>query len=133
MPPPTTGLGHGSFGMPWPTVIKAMEGSMETVKSGLAETVKSGLAGTALNTGLFLEVYKAIFNRGTYRKHDLVVKLDPDTVFSARRLKRLFGDVDASRPTLFQNSRYIMSHYTKDGAALHGELDPLRDPISVRF
>lgn len=40
--------GKGTFGMPWPTVIDAIEGSMYVSRGGEA--------GTALNTGMFIQV-----------------------------------------------------------------------------
>lgn len=70
----------------------------------------------------FVQVYKEMFARGTYRKHDLVVKLDPDTVFSANRLRALFADQDLREPVLFQNSRFLMGHYSENGTALHGPM-----------
>jgi hypothetical protein len=106
--------GKGTFGMPWPTVIDAIDGPMFVPRGGSA--------GTALNTAMFIQVYKEMFTRGTYRKHDLVVKLDPDTVFSANRLRALFADQDLREPILFQNSRFLMGHYSENETALHGPI-----------
>mmetsp|Transcript_97916 Transcript_97916/g.204224 ORF Transcript_97916/g.204224 Transcript_97916/m.204224 type:complete len:900 (+) Transcript_97916:190-2889(+) len=41
---------------------------------------------TALNTGIFLKVWKAVYNHGGYAQHDWVVKADADCVFFPSRL-----------------------------------------------
>jgi hypothetical protein len=60
----------------------AIKGSMD-VKYG-------GDFNCALNTGIFLQVYRAIFEEGEYRKYDWVVKIDPDSVINDVVLQRVF-------------------------------------------
>jgi hypothetical protein len=43
----------------------------------------------ALNTGIFIQVYRAMFAEGEYRKYDWVVKIDPDTVINDVVLQRV--------------------------------------------
>eukprot|EP00929_Paragymnodinium_shiwhaense_P108921 TRINITY_DN75279_c0_g1_i1.p1 TRINITY_DN75279_c0_g1~~TRINITY_DN75279_c0_g1_i1.p1 ORF type:complete len:427 (+),score=94.15 TRINITY_DN75279_c0_g1_i1:61-1341(+) len=43
----------------------------------------------ALNTDVFLRVWKAVFALGTFRNYDFTVKVDPDTVFFPDRLRQL--------------------------------------------
>lgn len=48
-----------------------------------------GEFGTALNTDIFLAVWTAIIQKGTYQMHDWTVKTDVDAVFFAERLRGL--------------------------------------------
>ena len=64
---------------------------------------------------------------GTFRHHDLVVKLDSDTVFSANRLRGLLGDRDVTTARLWSNSRWEMGdlmegHPVKTQVATHGPM-----------
>jgi hypothetical protein len=48
---------------------------------------KGGEFGTALNKDIFAIVWKKVFDDGKYRNFDWTVKVDPDAVFFAERLK----------------------------------------------
>jgi hypothetical protein len=48
-----------------------------------------GEFGTALNTGVFLAIWSSVVGAGRYLYHDWTVKIDPDTVFIAPRLRLL--------------------------------------------
>merc|ERR1712014_190350 len=47
---------------------------------------KRKFAGTWVNTGLFIQVWKAMASSGIYKGYDWTVKVDPDAVFVAERL-----------------------------------------------
>jgi hypothetical protein len=48
-----------------------------------------GEFGTALNTGVFLSIWQSVVGAGRYKLHDWTVKVDPDSVFFAPRLRLL--------------------------------------------
>lgn len=96
----TCDQGPGNFGSPVPSVIDGIKGPMDGVRGGKSNTV--------MNTPMFQQVYQKMFKLRTYQKHDLVVKLDSDTVFSANRLRALFKDENLSRPIIWSNSRWEM-------------------------
>jgi len=48
---------------------------------------KGGEFGTALNLPIFIAVWEKVIHDGIYLKHDWVVKVDPDAVFFADRLR----------------------------------------------
>lgn len=53
-----------------------------------------GLGGkynTAMNTGVFIRVWKSVFLLGHFQEHSWTVKVDPDTVFVASRLRRMLA------------------------------------------
>merc|ERR1719464_1407792 len=50
---------------------------------------KGGEFRTALNLGIFLAVWRRLFQHGVFRKHDWTVKVDPDCVFFPRRLRSI--------------------------------------------
>jgi hypothetical protein len=84
---------------------------------------RGGKSRTAMNTEIFIKIYKTMFELGTFRQHDLVVKLDSDTVFSANRLRGLFKNEDVSSARLWSNSRWEM------GDLMEGH--PVRTPIAT--
>jgi len=51
-----------------------------------------GDSGTALNAWIFIAVWKAVIDDGSYKKYDWVVKTDPDSVFFPDRLGPLLKD-----------------------------------------
>jgi hypothetical protein len=61
--------------------IPAIKGSMD-VKYG-------GDYHCALNTQIFQQVYRAMFEEGEYRKYDWVMKIDPDSVLNDVVLQRM--------------------------------------------
>mmetsp|Transcript_121287 Transcript_121287/g.302684 ORF Transcript_121287/g.302684 Transcript_121287/m.302684 type:complete len:842 (-) Transcript_121287:147-2672(-) len=59
---------------------------------------KGGEFGTALNLDIFIAVWKKVISDGTYLHHDWTVKVDPDAVFFADRLRSIVG-VHSETPT----------------------------------
>eukprot|EP00747_Dinoflagellata_sp_TGD_P130709 gnl/TRDRNA2_/TRDRNA2_174865_c0_seq2.p1 gnl/TRDRNA2_/TRDRNA2_174865_c0~~gnl/TRDRNA2_/TRDRNA2_174865_c0_seq2.p1 ORF type:complete len:346 (-),score=16.21 gnl/TRDRNA2_/TRDRNA2_174865_c0_seq2:34-1017(-) len=45
----------------------------------------------AMNTHIFLQIYRAIFRENVYRNHDWIVKLDLDTAASFHRVKQVLS------------------------------------------
>jgi len=58
----------------------------QPVASGLA-CAKGGEFKTALNTDIFIAVWARVVSDGRFRFHDFTVKIDPDAVFMAQRLR----------------------------------------------
>jgi hypothetical protein len=50
---------------------------------------KGGEFGTALNTGIFLRIWKKVIEECNWRLHDWTVKVDPDTVFFPQKLRQV--------------------------------------------
>jgi hypothetical protein len=63
------------------TAFAAIKGSMD-VEYG-------GQYNCALNTAVFIQVYRAMFEEGAYRKYDWVLKIDPDSVINDVVLQRV--------------------------------------------
>jgi len=63
------------------------------LKSGLIDSdlqcKKGGEFGTALNLDIFIAVWKKVISDATYLQHDWTVKVDPDAVFFADRLRSI--------------------------------------------
>jgi len=59
---------------------------------------KGGEFGTALNLDIFIAVWKKVISDGTYLQHSWTVKVDPDAVFFADRLRSIVG-VHSETPT----------------------------------
>jgi hypothetical protein len=70
--------------------------------SGVADSdlqcKKGGEFGTALNLDIFIAVWEKVIADGVYLKHDWTVKVDPDAVFFADRLRSIVG-VHSETPT----------------------------------
>jgi len=47
---------------------------------------------TAMNTDIFIKVWKEVVNLGAYKKHHWTVKADPDSVFFPARLRQMVID-----------------------------------------
>lgn len=72
-------------------------------------SLKCGYGGdsqSALNSWIFIAVWQKVIEVQDYKKHDFVVKADPDTVFFANRLKRLLVKHDGA--AYINNCRYGM-------------------------
>mmetsp|Transcript_53648 Transcript_53648/g.166236 ORF Transcript_53648/g.166236 Transcript_53648/m.166236 type:complete len:234 (-) Transcript_53648:173-874(-) len=59
-----------------------------------------GLYHTALNTDVFVRVWKAAVRQGDFRRYDWTVKADPDSVFLPERLRQLVRTVSQRLPEL---------------------------------
>jgi len=69
---------------------------------------------TALNTPIFLAVWRKLCDDGRYLLHDWTVKVDPDTVFFPQRLRhRLQSYIDVPEGVYFNNCQF----------GLHGPLE----------
>jgi len=77
---------------------------------------KGGEFGTALNTDIFMQVWKAVIFTGEYRNHDWTVKADPDTVFLPQRLRPLLEKIP---------------HNKKDGVYLNNCRMGMHGPLEV--
>mmetsp|Transcript_118819 Transcript_118819/g.236713 ORF Transcript_118819/g.236713 Transcript_118819/m.236713 type:complete len:587 (+) Transcript_118819:86-1846(+) len=80
---------------------------------------RGGRWGTYLNTPIFTKIWMKIVYDGRYKFHDWVVKVDPDTVFFANRLR------DILREPEFNESEI------HNGAILHNCGHGLHGPIEV--
>jgi hypothetical protein len=66
-----------------------------------------GDAGTALNTGIFIALWKKVIGDGRFRFHDWTVKVDPDAVFFPERLRPLLlPRVEGENGTYINNCKY---------------------------
>jgi len=75
-----------------------------------------GDAGTALNTGIFIALWKRVISLGRFQFHDWTVKVDPDSVFFPDRLRsRLAGRAEGVNGTYLNNCKY----------GLHGPIEVL--------
>lgn len=68
-------------GEPTPVNVTLMHGSLAVVYGGRW--------GTAMNTGVFNRLWTEVVRIGVYRRYDWTVKVDPDAVFFAERLRTL--------------------------------------------
>jgi len=69
---------------------------------------------TALNTPIFLAVWRKLINDARFLLHDWTIKVDPDTVFFPQRLRyRLQPHTDVPEGVYFNNCRF----------GLHGPLE----------
>jgi len=80
---------------------------------------KGGRWGTYLNTDIFMKIWMQIVYDGRYKFHDWSVKVDPDTVFFANRLR------DILREPEFHESEI------HNGAVVHNCGHGLHGPIEV--
>merc|ERR1711933_467150 len=68
---------------------------------------EGGDSGTALNTGIFIALWKKVIGDGRFRFHDWTVKVDPDAVFFPERLRpHLLGRVEGEDGTYINNCKY---------------------------
>lgn len=68
-----------------------------------------GEFGTALNTDIFLQVWRAVFDDGRYTYNDWTVKADPDCVFFPQRLRVLLAfHPDTYKGVYLNNCKYGM-------------------------
>lgn len=75
---------------------------------------RGGEFGTALNTGIFVAVWKVVANDAQYLRHDWTVKVDPDAVFFPGRLKIVLqSHRDTAQGVYLNNCKY----------GLHGPLE----------
>mmetsp|Transcript_60681 Transcript_60681/g.130299 ORF Transcript_60681/g.130299 Transcript_60681/m.130299 type:complete len:427 (+) Transcript_60681:80-1360(+) len=65
-------------------------------------SVAQGAWGSAMNTEPFLRAWERLIQDGRFRRHDFIVKVDPDTVFIPARLKQHLGGVPASDTCYFK-------------------------------
>jgi len=81
---------------------------------------KGGQFGTVMNTPVFRKIWNQILHNGRYVEHDWVVKVDPDTVFLASRLRHIlrspvFSDATHGNGSVLHNC----------GSSFHGPLEIL--------
>jgi len=73
---------------------KAITVAPHVVTEVVNSTLKCGYggdSGSALNAWIFIAVWQKVIDVADYKKHDWVVKVDPDAVFFADRLGRLLA------------------------------------------
>lgn len=70
---------------------------------GPISVATGGLWGNALNTPVFLAVWREILRSGVYQQCDWTVKVDPDTVFLPQRLRSLLQEYPLAGPLLLLN------------------------------
>merc|ERR1711884_722419 len=69
---------------------------------------KRKTTGAWVNTGMFIQVWKAIAEAKTYENYDWTVKVDPDAVFVASRLKdRIQWMPRTTSGSFLQNCKYV--------------------------
>ena len=78
-------------------VEKAVEGSMKVPHD------TSGVWGGALNTPLFIQVWRHIFQTGTYRAYKWTVKTETDVVFVSSRLRAYLRMFPSETPVVANN------------------------------
>jgi len=81
---------------------------------------KGGAFGTVMNTPVFRKIWNQILQDGRFVNHDWVVKVDPDTVFLASRLRHMlhkpeFSDATHGNGSVLHNC----------GSSFHGPLEIL--------
>jgi len=71
-----------------------------------------GEFGTALNTDIFLDIWRKVVAEGTYRNYDWSVKVDPDSVFFPARLREklapLAAEAQVNRGMYINNCKFGM-------------------------
>merc|ERR1712217_150927 len=86
---------------------------------------------TALNTPVLNAVWRDVVKKGQYRKHDWVVKLDPDTVFFPQRLRNLLA---SRRPMSLAPSQGPPGMYLNNCEfGLHGPVEVLSKEAVTTF
>uniref|UniRef100_A0A7S1PRG7 Hexosyltransferase n=1 Tax=Alexandrium catenella TaxID=2925 RepID=A0A7S1PRG7_ALECA len=86
------------------------------VKSVIArDSLKCDYGGefkTALNNGIFLDIWKKVVSDKVYARRDWTVKLDPDSVFFAHRLRRRLQPLqkDADKEPVYINNCKLGLH-----------------------
>jgi hypothetical protein len=91
----------------------------KTVASDL-HCEKGGEFGTALNTDIFIAVWRAVVADGRFKYHDWVVKADPDTVFFSARLRTMVQKYDEDVKTA-PNGVYLNNCHR----GMHGPIEVL--------
>jgi hypothetical protein len=76
-------------------------GSVETDNGG------NGHPNTALNTPIFIQVWRELFRLDIFNQYDWIVKLDLDTGFNSYRLRRVLMDHPQTTPMVLGN------HYSR--------------------
>lgn len=71
------------------TTIDLGNGRSTDVMAGSLDAPRGGSFDTALNTGVFIRFWAAVNEDSRSTKHEWIVKVDPDAVFFASRLKEL--------------------------------------------
>jgi hypothetical protein len=97
------------------SVVERTRQIVATVVEGPLEVTKGGEYYTALNSDVFVRIWRRVLEGGQAAKHDFTIKLDADTVFFADRLKRHLAGLNAEDSVYLNNC--------KDG--LHGPLEIL--------
>ncbi|CAK0868538.1 unnamed protein product, partial [Prorocentrum cordatum] len=65
---------------------------------------KGGEFGTALNSWIFIAVWKQVAAEGTFRQHDWTVKVDPDAVWFPKRLRIRLQEHRETRNGVYLNN-----------------------------
>mmetsp|Transcript_71856 Transcript_71856/g.202871 ORF Transcript_71856/g.202871 Transcript_71856/m.202871 type:complete len:350 (+) Transcript_71856:61-1110(+) len=82
-----------------------------------------GKWGTALNTDIFVRVWRAVSAAGRYWYHDWTVKVDPDAVFLPQRLRKVLLPLAGAGPMYVNNCEW----------GLHGPLEVLSRAATATF
>ena len=90
-------------------VTKVIEGTMDVPRGGKYNT--------ATNTPIFLPVWARILADGEYKRFHWVVKLDPDTVFLASRLRAWL-----IKDALLHTQPLLLGNAAPHSMALHGPI-----------
>jgi len=67
-----------------------------------------GKWGTALNTDIFIRVWRAVFSLGLYQYYEWTVKVDPDAVFLPQRLRKVLLPMATMGPMYINNCEWGM-------------------------
>jgi hypothetical protein len=101
------------------TLMVAPGFKSKTVVSDL-HCEKGGEFGTALNTEIFITVWRALVADGRYKFHDWTVKVDPDSVFFAPRLRTILSKYMPEVPAA-PNGMYLNNCHR----GMHGPVEVL--------
>uniref|UniRef100_A0A7S0FY91 Apple domain-containing protein n=2 Tax=Pyrodinium bahamense TaxID=73915 RepID=A0A7S0FY91_9DINO len=91
-------------------VIEVANGLKTGVVDSDLHCDKGGEFGTALNTEIFMAVWKKVITDKVFNRYDWTVKADPDTVFIAARLRRVVKDIEDSDVGVYLNNCKMGMH-----------------------
>jgi hypothetical protein len=70
--------------------------------------MKRKIQGTWINTGMFVQVWKAIQDEGHYKNHNWVIKADADAVFFPHKLEKVLTPVGVpSQGVYMENCKFV--------------------------
>jgi hypothetical protein len=102
------------------STLTVVPGLVSKVVASDLHCEKGGEFGTALNTDIFIAVWRAVVADGRFKFHDWVVKADPDTVFFSARLRTMVQKYDEDVKTA-PNGVYLNNCHR----GMHGPIEVL--------